>query len=114
MMRTLRLSQFRALRLLFGEGRWWGRVTALAEGWRVMRLHPEVMRDLVLLGHIFEPDIDPATGKIHDHDELVARAARRSLVLMLLARADITHDELNLIRMESDNDTDEETVDGHR
>lgn len=113
-MRALRLSQFRALRLIFGEYRWWGRVTALAEGWRVMRLHPEVMHDLAMLGHIHEPDINPATGQLYPHDELVARAARRSLVLMLFARAEITETELTLIRMESDNDTDQETVDGHR
>ena len=105
-MRVLRLAQFRALRLLFGEYRWWERINALAEGWRVLRQHPEVLRDLALLGHIFEPDIDPATGHLYSHDALVARAARRSLVLMLFARAEITEDELSLIRAESELDTD--------
>lgn len=113
-MRALRLAQFRALRLIFGEGLWWRRATALAEGWRILRSQPGVVADLAMLGHLFEPDIDPATGLVYPHDELVARAARRSMALVLLARAEITHEELNLIRMESVNDDLEETSDRGR
>ena len=95
-MRALRLAALQAYRNLFG----WNAATRLAEGWRHLAVQPEVIRDLCHLGHIFEPDIDPATGAIFSHDELVARAARKSMALLLLARAEITHEELNLIRKE--------------
>lgn len=96
-MRALRLASLAAYRHLFG----WRAVTRLAEGWRVLAQHPEVIRDLCALGHIFEPDIDPATGAVLSHDALVARAARKSMALLLLARAEVTHEELNLIRKET-------------
>ncbi len=108
-MQALRLAQLRALRLLHGRG-WFRRATALAEGWRILRQHPEVLRDLATLGHLYEPDIEPTTGRLYPPDELIARAARKSLVLMLLARAEVTHDELNAIRQESPYDTDDEAA----
>lgn len=93
-MRAIRLHALAAYQALFGRPA----VTRLAEGWRVMARHREVVHDLCVLGHIFEPDIDPATGRLYPTDELIARAARKSMVLALLARAEITHDELNMIR----------------
>ena len=54
---------------------------------------------LVHLGHLFEDElINPETGTVYTHEELLIRAARKALVLQLLARAEITHDELNHIR----------------
>lgn len=94
-MRALRLSAMAAYQQLFGRPA----VTRLAEGWRQIR-SPEVIRDLCVLGHLFEPDIDPATGRLYPTDELIARAARKSMALALLARAEITHEELNMIRQE--------------
>ncbi|GAB1361819.1 hypothetical protein MASR1M32_10550 [Rhodobacter sp.] len=93
-MRAVRLAALAAYQQLFGRRA----VTALAEGWRKMRHDPQVIHDLCILGHIFEPDIDPATGRLYPPDELIARAARKSFALALLARAEITHDELNMIR----------------
>lgn len=94
-MRALRFASLSAYRHLFG----WRATTRLAEGWRVLAQHPEVIRDLCALGHIFEIDTSP-TGEALPHDELVARAARKSMALLLLARAEVTHEELNLIRKE--------------
>lgn len=93
-MRAIRLAYMAAHQALFGRRA----TTALAEGWRHMRQHPQVIRDLCILGHLFEPDIDPETGRLYPTDELIARAARKSFALGLLARAEITHDELNMIR----------------
>lgn len=94
MMQPLRLAVAQAYARLFGPDR----LSALAEGWRKMRHDPEVIRDLLTLGHVFEPDIDPATGRLFDGPELIARAARKSMALTLLAQAEITHEELNHIR----------------
>lgn len=93
-MQPIRLAALAAYRMLFGMRR----TDALVRGWRVLNAHPEAIRDLCTLGHIFEPDIDPATGKLYDAPELIARAARKSMALALLARAEITNDELNAIR----------------
>ncbi|MES2667922.1 MAG: hypothetical protein V4712_17695 [Pseudomonadota bacterium] len=99
-MQALRIASLAAYRALFG----WRRTTALAEGWRIMRQHREVLHDLCVMGHLFEPDIDPATGRLYEGGELTARAARKSFALMLLARGEVTQDELNHIRMENRND----------
>lgn len=98
-MRAVRLAAMAAYQALYGRRA----VTRLAEGWRQMRLSPEVVRDLCVLGHLFEPDVDPATGRIYPADELIARSARKSMALALLARAEITHEELNMIRQEGFN-----------
>ncbi|MES2667452.1 MAG: hypothetical protein V4712_15240 [Pseudomonadota bacterium] len=98
-MKPIRLAALSAYRALFGMRR----TDALVHGWRELRQHPEVIRDLCLLGHLFEPDIDPATGQMYPAETLTARAARKSMALALLARAEITNAELTLIRMESDN-----------
>lgn len=96
-MQGLRLAALGAYRALFGMPR----TDALVRGWRDLSRHPEAIRDLCMLGHIFEADIDPATGKLYDAPELIARAARKSLALTLLARAEVTNDELNQIRKEN-------------
>lgn len=104
-MQRLRLPLFKAIAEYFGERH----AFALAEGWREVRNHAPVVEDLVHLGHLFEdPLIDPETKTVFTHDELIARAARKALVLQLLARAEITHDELNHIRKQGD--TGNETV----
>lgn len=90
----LRLAQFAAYRRLFGAGA----ADQLVEGWRELRKQREVVRDLCLLGHLFESDVDPATGQIYGAEVLIARAARKSMALALLARAEITQDEMNEIR----------------
>lgn len=108
-MRALRLAHLSAVRALFG----WRRTYALTEGWREMRVHGAVVKDLCHLGHLFEPDIDPETGRLFPSDELIARAARRSMALALLARAEITHEELNLIR-QGDTDDVETAFDDRR
>jgi hypothetical protein len=100
MTRPLRLRVVAALQLLFGPSR----RDEVIQGWRDLRARPGVIADLCTLGHVFETDIDPATGRMVDDRELVARAARRSLVLVLLARAEITNDELTLIRQENRDD----------
>ena len=106
-MRMLRLAQFAAYRRLFGTGA----ADHLAQGWRELSRKPELVRDLCLLGHIFEPDVDPATGQIYRAEVLIARAARKSMALALLARAEITQDEMNEIR-QGDRGYVETDVDG--
>jgi hypothetical protein len=100
MMRIFRIVSLARVKAVFGQPH----VDRLCEGWRLLARTPEVIRDLCVLGHLFEPDTDPATGRLYDNDELRARAARKALVLQLLARADITHDELNMIRKDDNND----------
>lgn len=110
-MQPMRLSIFSAIRAYFGEAH----MFALAESWREIRTHRAVIEDLVHLGHLFEdPLIDPETGTVYTHDEMIARAARKALVLQLLARAEVTHDELNFIRQTGDtgNETVFDTNDG--
>jgi hypothetical protein len=117
-MHTLRHALFSAIKDGFGMRR----ADALAESWREIRNHGNVIEDLVHLGHLFEPGLnDPETGKPFSHDELIARAARKDLALQLLARAEITPDELNFIRNQgaasyetisySDDDTDSDAGD---
>jgi hypothetical protein len=106
-MRALRLAAIAAYRKLFGQRR----TDHLLHGWREMRRHPEVIRDLCTLGHIYEADVDPETGQLYDDRELRARSARKSMVLALLARAEITDEELSIIRTEQRYD-DFETHDG--
>ena len=96
-MRALRLASLLGVKSLFGQSR----VDRLSDQWRKLSAHPDIVKDLVVLGHLFEPDIDPETGRLYPPDELAARAARKSLVLQLLARGEITQDELHLIRQES-------------
>ena len=93
-MKSLRLAQFAAYRRLFGAPA----AHRLVEGWRVLSREPEVLRDLCALGHLFESDIDPRTGQIYGPEVLIARAARKSMALALLARAEVTQDEMNQIR----------------
>lgn len=93
-MRAIRLAALQGYRALFGMSR----TDALVRGWRELARSPEAIRDLCILGHIFEPDIDPATGRIYPAEDLIARAARKSMALTLLARAEVTNEELNLIR----------------
>mgnify|MGYP001796172323 CR=1 FL=1 len=94
-MHSLRLRIFTAIRAYFGEPHTFAR----AEGWRELRKDGLIIEDLVHLGHLFEdPLTNPKSVTVYTHDELVARAARKALVLQLLARAEITHDELNHIR----------------
>jgi hypothetical protein len=100
MMQAFRIAALARVRAVFGQPH----VDRLCEGWRLLARTPEVIRDLCVLGHLFEPDTDPATGRLYDDIELRARAARKALVLQLLARADITHDELNMIRKDTYND----------
>ena len=95
-MQAIRLAALGAYRALFGMSR----TDALVRGWRQLALSREAIADLCTLGHIFEPDIDPATGAIYPAEVLIARAARKSMALALLARAEITNEELNLIRKE--------------
>jgi hypothetical protein len=57
-----------------------------------------MIRDLCHMGHLFEPDIDPETGQIYAAEVLIARAARKSMALALLARAEITQEEMNMVR----------------
>lgn len=97
-MRRLRLAALSAYRELFGMPR----ADHLCEGWRKLAQEPEVISDLVTLGHLFEPDIDPDTGELYPDAELRVRAARKAMALQLLARAEITHEELNLIRQKDD------------
>lgn len=97
-MNPSRLAALSAVKRLFGMGR----VDRLSDGWRRLKQEPDVIRDLSALGHLFEPDIDPDTGDMLPERELVARAARKALVLQLFARADITRDELNFIRQNED------------
>ncbi|MDW3181769.1 hypothetical protein [Roseobacter sp.] len=104
-MLALRLSMLKSVKDYFSMQR----ADALATSWHQLRQHPEVIEDLVHLGHLFEdPLIDPGTGAVYPHEELIIRATRKALVLQLLARAEITHDELNLIRQQGD--TGDETV----
>lgn len=94
-MRAIRLAALQGYRALFGMPR----TDALVRGWRELaRSSPEAIRDLCALGHIFEPDIDPTTGNIYPAEVLIARAARKSMALALLARAEVTNEELNHIR----------------
>ncbi len=94
-MQSLRLAALGAIHALFGERQ----MVAVATGWRTLAQDQAVIQDLIHLGHVFEdPQIDPETGKIYSHEDLLARAARKGLVLQLLARAEVTQDELNLIR----------------
>jgi hypothetical protein len=110
-MRALRLAAMAAYQHLFGRRG----VTALAEGWRKMRHDPQVIHDLCVMGHLFEPDIDPETGRLYQGEELIARAARKSFALALLARAEITQDELNMIRQEGHRyEQDDGDADGER
>ncbi|WP_226779011.1 hypothetical protein [Oceaniglobus trochenteri] len=96
-MQALRLATLSGIARLFGKPR----AIRIARGWRELARDPDLVRDLCTLGHLFESDIDPATGRIYDADELRERAARKSMALALLARAEITHSELNAIRQES-------------
>jgi len=97
-MRRLRLAALNAYREVFGMPR----TDHLCEGWRKLAQEPEVIRDLVALGHLYEPDIDPDTGELYPDSELRVRAARKAMALQLLARAEISHEELNLIRQKDD------------
>lgn len=100
MMALFRITSLARVKAVFGQPH----VDRLCEGWRLLARTPEVIRDLCTLGHIFEPDTDPATGRLYDDAELRARAARKALVLQLLARAEITHDELDMIRRDTHNE----------
>lgn len=97
-MRRFRLAALNAYREMFGMVR----TDHLCEGWRKLAQEPEVISDLVTLGHLFEPDIDPDTGELYPDSELRVRAARKAMSLQLLARAEITHEDLNLIRQKDD------------
>lgn len=97
-MQAFRLASVRALKSLFG----FRRTAALSADWRELARRPSIVSDLCMLGQIFEPDIDPETGRLYPSDELIARAARKSFALTILARAEITHAELNQIRQEGD------------
>lgn len=112
-MRAFRLAALAAYReLMIQLGRHPRAADHLVQGWRDMRRHPEVIRDLCILGHLFEPDIDPATGRLYDGHELAARAARKSMALALLARAEITNEELSTIRTEQRYEHDLGAADG--
>lgn len=106
-MRGLRLAQFAAYRRLFGPGP----ADQLVDGWRALGDRPELVRDLCHLGHLFESDVDPATGQIYEPPVLIARAARKSMALALLARAEITEGEMNLVR-QGDRGNVEQGMDG--
>lgn len=97
-MQHFRLASVRAIKNLFG----FRHAAALTHEWRQMARRPNIVSDLCMLGHIFESDTDPETGRLYPSDELIARAARKSFALILLARAEITHAELNQIRQEGD------------
>jgi hypothetical protein len=100
-MRALRLAALAAYReLMVATGRSPRAADHLVHGWREMRRHPEVIRDLCTMGHLFEPDTDPETGLTYPDAELRVRSARKSMALALLARAEITNDELSIIRTE--------------
>ncbi len=99
-MRSLRLASLGAVARLFS----FARAARLSDAWRELATQPEIVRDLTYLGHLFEADIDPATGSVYEHDELTARGARKSMVLAIFARAEISHDELNHIRKEMESD----------
>lgn len=98
-MKALRLDILRRLKALHGRNG----MSRTIEGWRRALAQPGVAEDLCVMGHVFEPDTDPETGRLYDDAELRARAARRSLVLHLLARGEVSQDELNLIRQEDMN-----------
>lgn len=106
-MRSIRRAVIQACDYLYGRNR----TDALVEGWRHLREHPEVMRDLAILGHLNEPDINPETGELYPPNALIERAARRSLILGIFARAEVTEDELTLIRQGETNET-EQSIDG--
>ncbi|MEO0385894.1 MAG: hypothetical protein AAF234_20360, partial [Pseudomonadota bacterium] len=95
----LRLAAFSALYQLFSDRH----AAAVAEGWHALAEYPALIEDLMHLGHMGEdPLTNPETGTVYTHEELIARAARQALVQQLLARAEITQDELNYIRKTGD------------
>ncbi|MEL6886894.1 MAG: hypothetical protein AAFP87_20470 [Pseudomonadota bacterium] len=98
-MRALRMAAIAAVERVFGRQH----TDELCSAWREIASHPSVVSDLVTLGHLFEDQlINPETGAMYSADERLVRAARKSLVLQLLARAEITYDELNFIRKTGD------------
>lgn len=103
MMRALRLNLGRAMHRVFGRSE----TAAAIEGWRLAGAVPAVKRDLMTMGHFFETDQDPATGRLYANEELQARAARRSFALVILGRMGTTHDELNQILMEDNYENDD-------
>ena len=95
MMAALRLSIMERVAAVFGINR----AAQIAQGWRDVAQDPELVMDLSHLGHLFEdPLYDPESGDMFTDHELRVRAARKALVLQILARAEITRDELNDIR----------------
>lgn len=104
-MNPYRIAVLSAVKRVFGMGR----VDRLSQGWRKLAQDPDVISDLCVLGHLHEPDIDPDTGDMLPERELVARAARKALVLQLLARAEVTRAEINSIRNQEDTSYDPDT-----
>jgi hypothetical protein len=93
-MRMLRLATAAAMDLLYRRSG----TDRIIEAWRPLRNSPDAIKDLWHLGHFGESDINPATGSIYPPDELIARGARKSLVLALYARIEVTEEELHMIR----------------
>ncbi|MFK5997859.1 MAG: hypothetical protein QM492_07095 [Rhodobacterales bacterium] len=74
---------------------------AISDGWKTaVGKNKAMIQDLAVLGHLYEPDFDEETGKVLPHDELVVRAARKAFALQLLARAEVSQDDLAQLRNE--------------
>lgn len=96
-----KIDLFRRLSLVRGDQS----ATNTILAWQRVQSDPDVMRDLASLGHLFETDIDPDTGQLYPDNELRARAARKSLALVLFARMGTTHDDLLQLMKEEMNET---------